>query len=267
MATITEDTFFKSHIGAPTQLYQILQDDGKKHPSIIVVHEVWGLEENIRSIANRFGDLHYNVFAPHLYSRFGPHFTAKNIEGAMQRFFSIPENERWSEEGMKKALEDTTEEEKDIIQTVFSSRPDTTKSMIKDLKALVKHISTEKTAFPDRIGTIGFCLGGSLVFQLATEAPVQATSVFYGSNPDPVKDVSKISGQIIASYASEDPRVNEGIPAMMNEFIQSRKEIEMKIYGGAKHAFFNDLRPTYHPVAAQDAWQRTVSFFSRVLGE
>lgn len=267
MAVTSDNTFFNGHDEEKIEMYQIVQNDGKKHPSIIVVHEIWGLEDNIRSISNRFGDLGYNVFAPHLFSRFGPHFTSKNIEGAMQKFFSIPEAERWTQAGMQKALESTSDEEKQIIQTIFASRPETTKTMIKDLKSLVSHIGTVKTAYPDRVGTVGFCLGGGLIFQLATEAPVNATCVFYGSNPEPLADISKIKGEIMASYASEDARVNEGIPAMMQEFIKNQKEIELKIYGGAKHAFFNDLRQTFHPVAAVDSWQRAIAFFARVLGE
>lgn len=267
MTDTQENTSFSGQNGTKTDLYQILQNDGRKHPSVIVVHEIWGLEENIRSIADRFASLGYNVFAPHLYTRFGPHFTAKNIQGAMGKFFSIPEKERWSPEGMQKALKDSSEEEKDIIQRVFSSRSDTTRTMIEDLKALITHIGSIPAAYPDKICATGFCLGGGLVFQLATEAPVQATSVFYGANPEPVTDISKISGEIIASYASEDPRVNAGIPAMLQEFISSGKEIEMKIYGGAQHAFFNDLRPSYNAAAAHDAWHRTTDFFSRVTGD
>jgi carboxymethylenebutenolidase len=183
----------------------------------------------------------------------------------MARFFSIPENKRWSAEGMGSALSTASEDEKAIIKQIFESRAETTKLMVKDLVALRNHIVKQPSSDGNKIGSIGFCLGGGLVFQLATESPIMATSVFYGANPDPVSSISKMEGKLIASYAGEDPRVNEGLPAMIKAFTDSRKEIELKIYEKAQHAFFNDLRPTYKQDAALDAWNRTISFFDRVL--
>ena len=260
-----KETFFKAQDGSEIEMFSAVPVDGKKHPSVIVVHEIWGLEENIRSIANRFAKEGYNAFAPHLFSRFGKHFTAKNIESAMTRFFSIPEKERWSQEGMQKALQTASTEEKQIIEKIFGSRNETTKTMVKDLVSLREHIMKQPEADGDKIGSIGFCLGGGLVFQLAADAPIKATSVFYGANPDPVTSIANIKGKVIGSYAAEDPRVNAGISAMMESFVQNRKEIEIKIYENAQHAFFNDLRPTYNKKAADDAWKRTLEFFAREL--
>ncbi len=256
---------FTGHDGKEIEMYHVTHNDGKRHPSVIVVHEIWGLEKNLRSIADRFAAEGYNAYAPHLFSRFGKHFSAKNIENAMARFFSIPENKRWSAEGMGSALSTASEDEKAIIKQIFESRAETTKLMVKDLVALRNHIVKQPSSDGNKIGSIGFCLGGGLVFQLATESPIMATSVFYGANPDPVSSISKMEGKLIASYAGEDPRVNEGLPAMIKAFTDSRKEIELKIYEKAQHAFFNDLRPTYKQDAALDAWNRTISFFDRVL--
>jgi carboxymethylenebutenolidase len=256
---------FTGYDGKELEMYQVMHNDGSRHPSVLVVHEIWGLEKNIRSVADRFAAEGYNAYAPHLFSRFGKHFSSKNIESAMKIFFSIPENKRWSPEGMNSALSSASEDERSIIKQIFESRSETTKVMIKDLVALRNHVAKQASSDWDKIGSIGFCLGGGLVFQLATESPIMATSVFYGANPDPVSSISKIEGKIIASYAGEDPRVNEGIPSMVKAFTDSKKEIELKIYEKAQHAFFNDLRPTYKQDAALDAWNRTISFFDRIL--
>jgi carboxymethylenebutenolidase len=256
---------FTGHDGKEIEMYQAVHKDGKRHPSVIVVHEIWGLEKNIRSIADRFAAEGYNAYAPHLFSRFGKHFTAKNIEKAMTRFFSIPENKRWSPEGMNSAISTASDDEKSIIKQIFESRAETTKVMVKDLVALLSYVAKQPSSDGEKIGSIGFCLGGGLVFQLATESHIMATSVFYGANPDPVSSISKIEGKVIASYAGEDSRVNEGLPAMIKAFTDSRKEIELKIYEKAQHAFFNDLRPTYKKEAALDAWNRTISFFDSIL--
>ena len=166
---------------------------------------------------------------------------------------------------MQKALQTASTEEKQIIEKIFGSRNETTKTMVKDLISLREHITKRPEANGDKIGSIGFCLGGGLVFQLAADAPIKATSVFYGANPDPVASIANIKGKVIGSYAAEDPRVNAGISAMMEAFVQNRKEIEIKIYEKAQHAFFNDLRPTYNKIAADDAWKRTLEFFAREL--
>ena len=141
MVLTEKETFFKAHDGSEIEMFTVSPGDGKKHPSVIVVHEIWGLEENIRSISKRFAEKGYNAYAPHLFSRFGKHFNSKNIESAMTRFFAIPEKERWSQEGMQKALQTASTEEKQIIEKIFGSRNQTTKTMVKDLISLREHNS------------------------------------------------------------------------------------------------------------------------------
>lgn len=68
-------------------------------------------------------------------------------------------------------------------------------------------------------------------------------------------------------YAGEDMGINAGLPELVDAMVKSKKQFEMKIYkGGCVHAFFNETRPTYNKEAAEDAWDRTVKFFSRYLG-
>ena len=77
MVLTEKETFFKAHDGSEIEMFTVSPGDGKKHPSVIVVHEIWGLEENIRSISKRFAEKGYNAYAPHLFSRFGKHFNSK----------------------------------------------------------------------------------------------------------------------------------------------------------------------------------------------
>ena len=83
--------------------------------------------------------------------------------------------------------------------------PFKTETMVKDLISLREHISKQPEADGDKIGSIGFCLGGGLVFQLAADAPIKATSVFYGANPDPVTSISNIKGKVIGVDAYYKP--------------------------------------------------------------
>ncbi|MEM1646676.1 MAG: dienelactone hydrolase family protein [Ignisphaera sp.] len=116
-----------------------------------------------------------------------------------------------------------------------------------------------------KVVAIGFCMGGGLAFQLATEVPLDGVIVFYGRNPQPIEAVSKIKGPILGIYAGEDPPINAGLPDLISAIVKYKKDFEMKIYPNAYHAFFNDTRPVYNREAALDAWERVKAFLRRVF--
>ncbi|MEM2662045.1 MAG: dienelactone hydrolase family protein, partial [Metallosphaera sp.] len=117
-----------------------------------------------------------------------------------------------------------------------------------------------------KFGAIGFCMGGGLAFQLSTQVPLDATVVYYGRNPRTLEDIAKIKGPVLAHYAGEDSAINQGVPDMVRAMIQYKKELDMKIYPGTYHAFATEGGQVYNEAAAKDAWDRTVRFFTRVLG-
>lgn len=103
--------------------------------------------------------------------------------------------------------------------------------------------------------------------QVAINAPsLKAAVPYYGSVP-PADRVPGIQTSIMAHYASDDARINNGIPAFEEALKRAGKDYRIYMYEGTQHAFNNDTNTDrYHPEAAQLAWERTVAFFRDKLG-
>jgi carboxymethylenebutenolidase len=120
-----------------------------------------------------------------------------------------------------------------------------------------------------RIGAVGYCMGGGLVWELATrQGAIDAAAPYYG-RPIGADRAGEVSIPVEAFYAELD----QGIPAagvqdVITALRDAGKDAELHVYEGAEHAFFNDSRPSsYHAEASADAWRRTIAFFRRTLGE
>ena len=129
----------------------------------------------------------------------------------------------------------------------------------------VRYLQGLPSVRADRVGTMGFCFGGGMVWRLATQNPdLRAAVPFYGPNP-PLDAVSGIRAAVLAFYGASDSFVNPGIAAMRVALDKAGVTYEMHIYPGAMHAFFNDTGERYNAAAAKDAWVRTLAWFNRWL--
>jgi carboxymethylenebutenolidase len=116
-----------------------------------------------------------------------------------------------------------------------------------------------------KIGTVGFCYGGSMAGFLATRVPELAASVpFYGGQPS-VEDTKNIKAAMLINYAGTDERINAGWPAWEAALKANNVPYEGYIYPGTQHGFNNDTTPRYDAAAAKLAWQRTVAHFNKHL--
>lgn len=245
--------------------YLAIPKISKKTPGVIIIHEVWGLNNQIEEVAKRFAKEGYAVIAPDLFSRYKDVLNEQNIESTMKKIMSLPGNKMSDPRVIDEATKKMLDSEKKVVQIIFKERQKMEKDLVKDLILWHNYLSNLNTVKGKSLGVMGFCLGGGLAFQLSTMIPMEATVVFYGSNPKPLEDVEKIKGPVLCHYAETDPHINSEIPAIVENMIKYHKEFEMKIYKNTVHAFFNEQRPSYNKAAAKEAFEKTKIFLKEKL--
>jgi carboxymethylenebutenolidase len=139
----------------------------------------------------------------------------------------------------------------------------------KDLSGAVALLQ-EKTG-RDKVGVVGYCMGGGLALVLATQRPdaVAAAAPYYGVIPwqSAQPDWSKIEAKIVGEYAEKDGFAGpDAVQALEDQLKQLGKDVTLHIHAGADHAFFNDTRPeVYDAEASKLAFDRTVALFRDTL--
>lgn len=159
-----------------------------------------------------------------------------------------------------------TDKQEEAHQLMMGLSPD---RAMRDLKAAVAYLKTRKDVRPDRIGSIGWCMGGRYSLALATEQPgLAAVIAYYGAPPTDPGTIARIDAPILGNYGGEDkgPAPDE-VKAFEAAMKKAGKSIDVKIYPGAGHAFANENNPWggYRAEAAKDAWNRSVAFFAAHL--
>jgi carboxymethylenebutenolidase len=265
MEITNDETGFECQDGTNMTAYLSRPEDSERHPGIIVIHEAWGLNDQIRGVARRYAERGFVAVAPHLFAKYKDIMTEGNVEKTMRSMFSVPPEKRNDPEAIQRVMKTMSETEKRVVEVFFLGREALEKTMTDDLMSCKDFLQAQSFVVGERLGITGFCMGGGLAYQLSTMYPFSATVPFYGANPKPIDSVANISGAVLGIYAGEDMRINAEVPALVESMIRHKKSFEMKVYKGVQHAFFNETRPVYDRTAAEDAWARTVSFFERYL--
>ncbi len=197
-------------------------------PAIVVIHEAYGLNENIRDITRRFANEGYAALGVDL-------FAGRNRAVCMFRLMS----------GM--------------LLNSLNHRG------IVDLKAALTFLSEQSGVDTTRLGAIGFCMGGGIAIAWAcTDNRLKAIAPFYASNPRPLEAVARLC-PVVGSYPTGDFTTPQGhkLEAALETYNVPHN---IKFYPGARHSFFNDQARNYNPAAAEDAWQRVLTFFKEKIG-
>lgn len=256
----------------PIQAYLVKPDVQGPRPAVIVIHEIFGLVEHTKDVANRFASQGYVALAPHLFSRPGlSDFTPENIREAMTFSFSL-QRERMSDPAyVQEAMAKLPVEKRGIVQKISSQLfgggvP--RERMEMDLSKAVEFLAGQKDVQPGKIASVGFCFGGGMSIALACQTRLAACVVFYGNNPSPIDLVEHIAGPVLGIYGAEDTRINQDLDQLVKAMAAHKKDFEMRIYPGAAHAFFNDTSPaTYREGPAKQAWEQVLRFYQRTLQE
>jgi carboxymethylenebutenolidase len=201
--------------------------------AVLVIHEVFGLNDHIKSIADRIAREGFNALAPNLFVRAAePPPAADSTDMA-------------------------------AIRKAANSIP--LEAAIRDMQAGLDYLKALR-GVRKRFASVGFCMGGGYSYQLsANSKDLEGAVIFYGRTP--LELVPKVLCPILGNFGALD----QGIPPeKVKEFGEALKnagkEVDIKIYERAGHGFFNDTRPqAYNAAAAADAWQRTLRFFGERL--
>jgi carboxymethylenebutenolidase len=209
----------------------LVTPEGKgPHPGVIVIQEWWGLNDWVKDQARALAKEGYVALAVDLYRG----KVATKQEDAHQFMMGLPE---------ERGLSD--------LQGGFAflaARPDVQK---------------------DRIGSVGWCMGGKYSLKLAVNEPRLAAAVaYYGAPPTKDEDIAKIKAPVLGNYGGDDQGpAPDQVKAFEAAMKKAGKSIDVKIYEGAGHAFANVNNPWggYREPAAKDAWTRTVAFLAANL--
>ena len=205
-------------------------------PGIILLQEAFGVNHHIRSVADRLAAAGYAVVAPELFHRTaapGQEFAYTDFGNAMPHYNAINN-------------EDLTA----------------------DLQASYAWLQSQALVKADKIGSIGFCLGGKVSFLANAVLPLTAAVAYYGGGTHTITDRAKdlhatqlfFWGGLDAHISKEQiTQVTEAVEAAGKPFINT-------IISYADHGFHCDERPSYHPEAAAEAWALTLAFFGEKLG-
>jgi carboxymethylenebutenolidase len=243
-------------------------------PSVIVIQEVGGVNDQIEDVTRRIAAAGYLALAPDLFAVKGtrpPALTRERIGEAMAFMGRLPPgsfgNTALRDAELAKLPEAEAGRIRESMGQIWgSTAPDRAAGFMEKLRTAVRHLRTERAeSRGQNVGCVGFCMGGGLSALLACEEPeLSAAAIYYGNAPAPEK-VQHIRCPVIAFYGEKDQRVNAGIPGFEEAMREAGKFFEHHVYKGANHAFFNDASPTYDVKAARDSFARLLMFFAKSL--
>ena len=198
--------------------------------AVLVIHENRGLNDHIRSVAGRLAASGYSALAIDLLSAEGGTAALGDEARAMAALSGAPQ-ERF----------------------------------VADMRAGLDEL--ERRAPGQKLGAIGFCFGGGMVWTLLAsgEPRLAAAAPFYGPLPDGADFSGSPDAAVLGIYAEQDGRVNASRDAATAALEQAGLTHEIVTYPGAGHAFFNDTGPRHNHEAATQAYQRVLDWFGRHL--
>jgi carboxymethylenebutenolidase len=228
--------------------YHSYPDDGKKHPGLVLIEEVWGVNDYIKSVANRFAAEGYSVLSPELL----PEGLLAMLTPQLQKDLFDPEKRNEVQPKLRAAMQP-------IMQPEYAT------GALKTLKACVDYLLADENV-NGTVGVLGFCFGGTYSFHLAAHDPrVKVAVPFYGQ-PPAEGEIPNITCPILAFYGDQDTNLMQSLPAFKENMAKAGKSFEPVVYPGVGHAFFNDTNArAYNREAADDAWKKATAFLKANL--
>lgn len=211
--------------GSAVPGYLAMPEGDGPFPAAVVIQEWWGLNDHIKDVAERMAAAGFAALAPDLYRG---------------QVATEPDEAR------KLAMEMVRDD------------------AIRDIQMAVDYLRKQDNVMPKSIGVMGFCMGGGLAAWMSLLGEhVGAVSVFYGRLPITPENASDVKAAFMGNFGEADGGIPvAGVREVEALLQQAGKTVDIKVYDDAPHAFFNDTRPSsFRETEADDAWQRTLSWF------
>ena len=197
-------------------------------PAIVLIHEWWGLNDQIKAVAADLADKGYIAIAIDLFGKDEPATTADEAKAQMAAL--------------------NTEDATDAVSSwVYYAR---------DLQDAT-----------DKVGTVGWCFGGAWSLNASIAAPVDATVIYYGNVTRTVSQLENLKGPVLGHFGTLDQSINkEMVEGFEKNMAAAGKADSLTVYWyDADHAFANPTGSRYDAADAATAWQRTLDFYTANL--
>ena len=198
-------------------------------PGVVVIQEWWGLVDHIKAVADRLAGAGFTALAPDFYD--GRTTTSPDEAGKLMMALDIDNAE-------------------------------------KKLRGAVDYLLARGEVAGSRVGTVGFCMGGQLALYAACANPrVGACVDFYGIHPNVKPDLAALQAPVLGFFAEQDAFVPPAAARQLESDLRAAgKQVDITVFEGADHAFFNDTRAEVHHAAyARQCWDRMVAFYDEHL--
>jgi carboxymethylenebutenolidase len=230
---VADETTMRAYVARP--------QDGRPRAGLLVFQEAFGVNAHIRDIAERFAREGYHALAPELFHRTAPGFegTYDNFEAAMPHVRALKEQD-----------------------------------LEADARAAYVWLRADVGAPETHIACIGFCLGGRVSFLTNSMLPVRAAVSFYGGGiaPNPMTPgllsrAGDLRAPQLMFWGGLDKHIGPGQTQAVTEALRKASKPFVNVeFSDADHGFFCDVRPSYNPAAARQAWALTHAFLNCHLG-
>jgi carboxymethylenebutenolidase len=212
------------HLAYPVEAHGAL-------PAIMVFHEWWGLNDNVKTMADRLAGQGYVVLALDMFGG---------------------------------EVATTPDEAKALIGKAFADE----EALGANIRAAYAYMGKETPA--SSIATLGWCFGGALSFRTATMFPdkIAATVIYYGHIDSDPQVLEPLKMPILGIFGGADDSIPvSSVREFEKNLHQLGKEAEVLVFDGAGHAFANPSGQSYQAAPAEAAWQKTLSFLDRHLNQ
>ena len=237
---VQEAITFSASRGVAMRAALARPDGAGPFPAVIVIHEIFGLNNDIRGIAARFAENGYVALAPNLYDGGGPKPLC-------------------------------------VLRTMLELRAARGRTF-DDLDAAQHWLAARDDVDAARLGVVGFCSGSSFTILYAVRAPIQVAAPFYAQVPKDNRALEGIC-PIVASYGGKDRTLRNDADRLVHALAVRDIPHDVKVYPEAGHGYMNQksglmpkilsygpLKVGYCSAEAEDSWQRVLNFFRLHLG-